>query len=174
MTGFLWTVMVEVVLAASAILFLHTRGGAISTLLPVPSLMGSVVGVMLFLVAWVVGTLVYAPFAIGQPVQPIEIMVVEANVSAPAVVLMAMINGTFEEVFLLGFLLRGLRGHGLSVALGATLLVRLLCHLYQGPLGPIWVMAVGLTFAVYYMRSTRLWPPVFAHMLWDIVPFALS
>lgn len=171
---FLWAVMVEVVLAASAILFLHTRGFAISTLLPVPSLMGSVVGVVLFLVAWVVGTLVYAPFAIGQPVQPIEIMVVEANVSAPAVVLMAMINGTFEEVFLLGFLLRGLRGYGLSVALGATLLVRLLCHLYQGPLGPIWVMGVGLTFAVYYMRSTRLWPPVFAHILWDIVPFALS
>ena len=101
-------------------------------------------------------------------------MITEAKVTVPVIVLMAMINGTFEEIFLLGFLLRGLRGYGLSVALGVTLLVRLLCHLYQGPVGPIWVMGVGLTFAVYYVRSTQLWPPVFAHILWDIVPFVYA
>jgi len=170
----LWMVVVEVMLAASALIFLHMRGFAISTLLPSPSFKGSAIGVALFLVAWLVAELISAPFAIGQPPQPIEAMIAEAKVTVPVVVLMAMINGTFEEIFLLGFLLRGLRGYGLSVALGVTLLVRLLCHLYQGPVGPIWVMGVGLTFALYYMRSTQLWPPVFAHILWDIVPFVYA
>lgn len=170
----LWMVIVEVVLAASAITFLYMRGFAVSTLLPSPTPKGAAIGVALFLVAWIVGALVSAPFALGQPPQPIEAMIAEANVTLPVVVVMAMINGTFEEVFLLGFLLRGLRGYGLSIALGATLLVRLLCHLYQGPVGPIWVMGVGLTFALYYMHSTQLWPPVFAHILWDIVPFVYA
>lgn len=169
--GLLWMVLVESALAAAAIAYLYARGYAIATLLPAPSLRGSVEGMALFLVTWLIAGLVAMPFAGGQSAQPIEAMIAEAKVTMPVVVLMAMINGTFEEVFLLGFLLRGLRGYGLSVALGATLLVRLLCHLYQGPLGPIWVMGVGLAFAVYYMRSTRLWPPVFAHMLFDIVPF---
>ncbi len=173
-TSLLWMVVVEVILAASAITFLYTRGFAISTLLPLPNVKGSAIGVVLFLVAWLVGELVSAPFATNQPPQPIEAMIAEAKVTVPVVVLMAMINGTFEEVFLLGVLLRGLRGYGLSIALGITLLVRLLCHLYQGPLGPIWVMGVGLTFAVYYMQSTQLWPPVFAHILWDIVPFVYA
>jgi membrane protease YdiL (CAAX protease family) len=170
----LWMVVVEVMLAISAITFLYMRGFAVSTLLPTPNLKGTAVGVALFFAAWVIGELVSAPFAAGLPQQPIEAMIAEARVTLQVIVVMAMINGTFEEVFLLGFLLRGLRGYGLSIAVGITLLVRVLCHLYQGPVGPIWVMGVGITFAVYYIRSTQLWPPVFAHILWDIVPFAYA
>lgn len=170
----IWMVVVEVMLANAALVFLHMRGFAVSTLVPTPTFKGAIVGIALFFVAWLVSQLVVAPFADGQPRQPIEAMITEAKVTLPAVVAMAMINGTFEEVFLLGFLLRGLRGYGLSVALSITLLVRVLCHLYQGPLGPLWVIGFGLTFAVYYMRSAQLWPPVFAHILWDIVPFVYA
>jgi membrane protease YdiL (CAAX protease family) len=51
------------------------------------------------------------------------------------------------------------------------LLVRVLYHLYQGPVGAVWVLAIGLVFGLYFMRTNQLWPPVFAHILWDIVPF---
>ena len=69
-------------------------------------------------------------------------------------------------------LVRGLRGFGLSVAVGVPLFVRLLYHLYQGPVGALWVMAFGLVMTLFYVRSGDLWPPVFAHILGDIVPFA--
>ena len=82
--------------------------------------------------------------------------------------------GTFEEVFLLGVLVRGLRAYGVSIAIGFPLLIRLLYHLYQGPLGAVWVLAFGLTFTLFYVRIGRLWPAVFAHMLWDIVPVVLA
>jgi len=170
----LWMVFMEVTLAAAAIAFLYIRGFAVTTLRPIPTVKGALAGIVLFFVVWLVGQILVTPFAAGQPQQPIDAMVTNARVSLPTIVTMAMVNGTFEEVFLLGFLLRGLRGYGLSIALGITLLIRALCHLYQGPLGTLWIIGFGLTLAVYYIRSSQLWPPVFAHILWDIVPFVFA
>lgn len=167
----LWMVVVELMIAVAAISFLHLRGFAVHTLQPIPTLKGAAVGVVLYAAATLIGSLVALPFSAGETPQPIETMVVEATLSIPIIVLMAMINGSFEEVFLLGFLLRGLRAYGASVALSVTLLVRLLCHLYQGPIGPIWVMGFGVVLGVYYLRTGNLWPAVFAHILGDIVPF---
>lgn len=167
----LWMVVVELMIAVAAIGFLHLRGFAVHTLQPIPTLKGAAVGVVLYAAATLIGSLVALPFSAGATPQPIETMVVEATLSIPIIVLMAMINGTFEEVFLLGFLLRGLRAYGPSVALSITLLVRLLCHLYQGPIGPIWVMGFGVVLGLYYLRTGNLWPAVFAHILGDIIPF---
>lgn len=101
-------------------------------------------------------------------------MVAEATLTLPLIVAFAIINGTFEEVFLLGVLTRGLRRHGLSLAIGLPLLVRVSYHLYQGPVGAVWILTFGLLFALLYVRTGSLWPPVFAHILWDIVPFVVN
>ena len=169
--GLLWTVATELVLAIAALALLHVRRYAVATLLPAPTLRGCVVGIGLFFAAWVVGWFLVSPFVAGQAEQPVARMVQDARLTLPVIVVMAMVNGTYEEIFLLGFLLRGLRGFGLSVALGVMLLVRVLYHLYQGTLGTLWVLGFGLVFGLYYIRSSNLWPPVFAHVLWDIVPF---
>lgn len=172
-TSLLWLIASELVLAGAALAFLHLRGFAIASLLPTPTLRGGIAGVALFFGAWLIGSLLVAPFAAGQPEQPIDKMMAEASLSMPILVAMALVNGAFEEIFLLGFLARALRGFGLAIALGVPTLVRVSYHLYQGPLGALWVFAVGLVFAVYYARTVQLWPPVFAHVLWDIVPFVL-
>jgi len=169
----LWLIASELVLAAAALAFLRLRGFAIASLLPTPTLRGGIAGVALFFGAWLIGSLLVAPFAAGQPEQPIDKMVAEASLSMPIIIAMALVNGAFEEIFLLGFLARALRGFGLAIALGVPTLVRVSYHLYQGPLGALWVFAVGLVFALYYARTVQLWPPVFAHVLWDIVPFVL-
>ncbi|MGZ5735636.1 MAG: CPBP family glutamic-type intramembrane protease [Burkholderiales bacterium] len=83
-------------------------------------------------------------------------MVQDARVSLPVVVSMAMINGTYEEVFLLGFLLRGLRQFGFSLTVGVPLLIRVLYHLYQGPVGAMWILGFGLLFSLYYFRFRLL------------------
>ena len=92
-------------------------------------------------------------------------------ISTVGVILVVVVNGTFEEVFLLGFLQRGLQARGTSIALGVTLLVRVLYHLYQGPLGALSILAFGLVQGLWYARSKRLWSPVFAHIMCDIVAF---
>jgi len=170
----LWLASTELALGGAALGFLSWRRFSVQTLVPRPTTYGSAWGVGLFLGAWFISWVVVAPFLPGQPQQPINRMVLGSAPALPVVALMAVVNGTFEEVFLLGFLLRGLRSYGLSVALGVSLLVRVLYHLYQGPIGALSVFAVGLTFGLYYVCSLQLWPPVLAHVLFDIAPFLLG
>jgi uncharacterized protein len=169
-SGLEWVIGWELLLAGTALGVLYLRGYAIAALLPTPTLKGCIWGVGLFFAAWLAGLILTLPFA-GLPEQPIDRMMEDSQVTVPTVVVLAMVNGPYEEVFLLGFLQRGLRHFGLSIALGVVLLVRVLYHLYQGPAGAVWVLGVGLVFGLYFARTERLWPPVFAHILWDIVPF---
>jgi uncharacterized protein len=172
-SGDAWMAFVEAVLAASALLYLRARNFDIRSLYPQPDVRGTLFGLGLFVAAWLAGIVVTAPFTSpGGPSQLTEFSF--SGVSIASTVLFAMANGAFEEVFLLGVLVRGLRAYGLSIAIGFPLLVRLLYHLYQGPLGAVWVLAFGLTFTLFYIRSSRLWPAVFAHTLWDIVPVVLA
>lgn len=162
----------EIMLGATAFLVLYARGYSLPSLYPKPTLAGAGLGIGLYIASVVASGIAVAPFSLGQPTQPIDVLVSSASVSPPALVAAALVNGAYEEVFLLGFLLRGLRGYGLSVALGASLLVRVLYHLYQGPLGAVSVLAFGLVISIYYVKTNALFPVVFSHVLADIIPFA--
>ncbi|MEM4988334.1 CPBP family intramembrane glutamic endopeptidase [Collimonas sp. H4R21] len=163
--------VMEIILGGIALLVLYVRGFAISTLYPAPSIAGIAVGIATYVVAVGAVWISTAPFASSQGAQPIDSMVAHASVSLSTVVPLALINGAYEEIFLLGFLLRGMRGYGLSIAMGVSLLVRVLYHLYQGPLGAISVFAFGLVLSLNYVRTGSLFSAVFAHVLADIIPF---
>lgn len=165
------TVVTELLCAAVALVVLFVRRYDIATLVPEVTLRDTLLGILLMFVANWAGWLVLEPFLSGHAEQPIERMAHATTISAPAVLVTSFVNGTFEEVFLLGFLQRGLQAHGLSIALGVTLLVRVLYHLYQGPLGALSILAFGLVQGLWYARSKRLWSPVFAHIMCDIVAF---
>lgn len=166
-------VIVETILTMSALMYLRAINFDIRSLYPRPNIQDTLFGIAIFAAAWIVGEIATAPFTSpGGHSQMIDFSF--GGVSIASTVLLAMVNGAFEEVFLLGVLVRGLRSYGLSIAIGLPLLVRLLYHLYQGPLGTIWILAFGLTFTFFYLRSARLWPVVFAHTLWDIVPVVLA
>ena len=163
-----WLILLEVTLGAAALFYLYVRGFDIRSLYPRPGIHGTLLGLGVFFAAWIVGAIATAPFASPGHSSMVEFSF--AEVSLASTVAAAIVNGAFEEIFLLGVLVRGLRRYGLSVAIGVSLLVRVLYHLYQGPLGAVWILAFGLTLTFFYVRSMQLWPPVLAHILWDIVP----
>ena len=99
-------------------------------------------------------------------------MVVNRHVTLPAIIALAMVNGLYEETFLLGYLQRGFLAAGPSFAIGLSVLVRVLYHLYQGPLGALSVLLFGLVVSLFHWRTGKLWPVVFAHTLADA--FALA
>lgn len=169
--SFISTMVMELVLAALAIAILHKRAYAIAKLYPEPSLSGALIGVILYVVCVVTSLIVMSPWAADFSEQPISKLVSNASASLEVIVPSAMVNGAFEEIFLLGFLMRGLRHYGSSTAIGASLLVRVLYHLYQGPMGAVSVLAVGSVLSLYYLRTERLFPVVFAHVLADVIPF---
>lgn len=163
----------ELVLGGFALLYLRMRDFDIGTLYPRPDLGGTLVGIVLYATIWVACIAVLLLF-MREDGTPEAAAFSYSGSSRVLTVLYAMVNGSFEEIFLLGVLVCGLRHHGLSIAVGLPLLVRLLYHLYQGPAGVVSILVVGLILTAYYLRSGRLWPVVFAHILADIVPFVLA
>jgi membrane protease YdiL (CAAX protease family) len=162
-----WLMAKEAMLTALALAFLRWRHFDIGSLYPAPTLQQSFFGLGLFVLSGLMGwlaTTVPLPSLAGWPSMTFS----TSELSFVAIVLFAIANGAFEEVFLLGFLVRGLRTFGLSVAVSVSLLVRVLYHLYQGPEGALWVAGFGLTLSLAYVAMRRVWPAVLAHALWDI------
>jgi uncharacterized protein len=169
--GLLVTMVIEVVCATAALYFLQSRNYAVSTLYPEPKIKDAGIGIALYIIFYIVHWIFIAPLYSSQPVQPIQQMLSKATVTLEVVVPLAVVNGAYEEVFLLGFLLRGLRSYGASTAVGISLLVRVLYHLYQGPVGALTILIYGALLSVYYVRFGKLFPVVFCHILSDIIPF---
>ncbi|MES2298779.1 MAG: type II CAAX endopeptidase family protein [Pseudomonadota bacterium] len=163
-------VLTELVVGAAALLILHRRGHTLTDLLPRPDWRGCFIGAMLYLLTAGFGALIFAGFGGGDE-QAIAQMMAGSKPSLLTILVLALVNGSYEEVFLLGYLARGFSHLGHSFALGLSVLVRLVYHLYQGPLGALWVTVFGIVVGLYYLRTRRLWPVVFAHMLGDVIPF---
>jgi uncharacterized protein len=169
--GTVGLVVLEVLLGVTALYILRSRGFDVPSLYPRPSVVGIGGGALLYLAAAGTAWLAMMPFNVEHYSEPLQRLMGGAPIGLPVLVLLGVVNGSYEEIFLLGFLLRGLRGYGLSVAIGVSLLVRVLYHLYQGPLGAIYVGTFGLVLSLSYVATGKLFPAVIAHAVADIVPF---
>lgn len=163
----------EVVYAAGALGYLHLRGYDLAQLVPAPTSVGTLGGLGLYVatvfISWPIAVAVSIAF---QAPQPIEEMVAGARLSIVPIVAMSVVNGIYEEVFLLGYLQRALEKSGVVFAISASLLVRVAYHLYQGPAGVAYVLVFGLVLGVYFAWRRQLWPAISAHIFADIIGLA--
>ena len=163
----------ELIFGGLALLFLRFCGYSVRELLPTPTLKGCIHGAILCIVV-IIGWLLIEPifsYRLQEP-DPISIIVSNARPSLTYVIALSILNGLYEEFFLLGYLIRGFAAKGASFAIGLSIFIRLLYHLYQGPIGAVSVVVTGLVFSIYYWRTRALWPVVFAHILVDIIALA--
>jgi uncharacterized protein len=108
---------------------------------------------------------------------PLDMKVAMARYPEPApdlnmqlVFIVSTVNGIFEEVFVAGYIITALtQVRGVWTGINVSTGIRLLCHLYQGPLGVLASVPMGLLFGFVYARTRMLWPLVFAHILMDII-----
>jgi uncharacterized protein len=93
--------------------------------------------------------------------------------SGPVLVLLAIGNAVLEEVVVVGYLLVRLRELGFVtwVAVATSALLRGSYHLYQGFGGFAGNAAMGVVFALFYLRFRRIVPLIIAHSLLDTVAF---
>ncbi|NNG37012.1 CPBP family intramembrane glutamic endopeptidase [Nakamurella aerolata] len=91
----------------------------------------------------------------------------------PVLILQAFENGFLEEFLVLGYLITRLSQLGLRwpaiVAISAVL--RGSYHLYQGFGGFVGNVAMGIVFAIAFLRWHRVWPMIIAHTTINIVAF---
>jgi membrane protease YdiL (CAAX protease family) len=166
------TLVLELIFGATALAVLSSRRYPLHTLWPRASWRGMLAGLGLFacFVALCHVSRLLMPPEAGWPIEGI---MTRTSVSWSSVIPMSIINGAYEEVFLLGYLMRGMRRYGASTAIGIMVLVRMLYHMYQGAAGALAIVLFGIVLGVYYQRKGQLFPVVLAHIAADMAAFLL-
>ena len=92
------------------------------------------------------------------------------SASLPWVAAASLVNPLFEELLVLGYIVQALRKRwGLTTAMNASLAIRLVYHLYQGPMAVIPIAIFGVVATLAYVRVGRLWPVIVMHSVLDFV-----
>ena len=161
----------ELVVGAALAAFLAARGFGLKRLGLQPGLVESAVGLGLALAMMAGALIVEILFTALHADEAIR----QASFTTPGVTLAtiattSVINAIYEEVFVCGYVITVLKDRTdpwTAIKLSAG--IRLLYHVYQGPLGMTFVILFGITMAYYYIHRGRLWPPIVAHAVYDFI-----
>jgi membrane protease YdiL (CAAX protease family) len=168
-------IFIELVMTMVAVSYLRLRRHDLRALFPVPTAKGILVGGGLYLLTLAVALPLESLLTQNMPtLRGAHGTLQAAAVSTAMMVLVSLVNGLYEEIFLLGFLQRSLLPSEGHFAVGTVLLVRLSYHLYQGPGGALFVTVFGAVVGYYYLKTGKLWPAVVAHMMGDVVGLAAN
>ena len=165
----------EAVLIAVLATFLGLRGWTLKRIGLVPDFKDTGIGFLLFIAANLIWLVVWNATSVLSPGLAQTMAAASAKVVAPGVplaiaALVAIVNPVFEEGFVAGYVMSALRDKWSPlVCVNASVALRLLYHLYQGPLGVLSIIPTGLIFSYWYVRTGRLWPLIVAHGLLDLL-----
>lgn len=150
--------------------FLALRGWDLQQLGLVPTRTDPWVGMALWMVAYAAFFVVWMTLGQSLPgAAEITEGIIQHDLRPGTVLLVSVVNGIFEEIFVCGYVVSALRKtRSLVFAINVSVAIRLSYHLYQGPAGVISVIPIGLVFTYWFARTGRLWPIAIAHCSWDI------
>jgi membrane protease YdiL (CAAX protease family) len=165
--GLLDLVAYEVVLLAVIGTFLALRGWRWPDLGMAPTLKDTGIGALLAAashVGFLAALMIYGRFlSYSSNEVPID-----TGLQPATVVLLSLVNGFFEELFVCGYLINAVKKRRSVVfAINASVALRLAYHLYQGPIAVPSILPMGLIFGYWFAKTGRLWPLVVAHALMD-------
>lgn len=165
--------MFEVVQSLFLVWFLKVRGWTLEKIGLQVSGRGTLVGMVLL------GILVLNNVLVDFLVQflPIDMRMAilqyptpAADLSKQLILTVSVVNGIFEEVFVVGYVVAALMPvRGPWTAINVSTGIRLLYHLYLGPVAFLLIVPMGLLFAWMFARTRALWPLIVAHILMDVV-----
>ncbi len=172
-------VVMELAQSLFLIWFLRIRGWTLEKIGLRVTLRGTALGLGLLVVTYAV---ILAVQVGAQSVLPIDMPAAfraypgaAADLSMHLVFLVSTVNGIYEEVFVAGYVIASLAPvRGLWTAVNVSTGIRLLYHLYQGPVGILSIVPMGLIFGYLFARTRQLWPLILAHILMDIVGLSLA
>jgi membrane protease YdiL (CAAX protease family) len=95
---------------------------------------------------------------------------VNSGIALPVAASICIVNPVYEETFLCGYIITTAKAMNRTTAgVNVSVAIRLGCHLYQGGVGVLGIVPVGLIFAWWYARTGRLWPLFVAHAVLDAI-----
>ena len=168
------TIIFEVVQLGFLTWFLRIRGWTLEKFGLSFSWRGTAAGVVLLAITYglAVGAEYIAQVIFNYDLQAAAARApkVDPDLSMQLVFLVSVVNGIFEELFVAGYIITALVARrGMWMAINVSVVVRLLYHLYQGPIGIMTVVPMGLLYGYVYSRTRQLWPLMVAHVLLDVI-----
>lgn len=178
-SGLVGDLIFELVQSAFIIWFLRIRGWTLEKLGLNVTWRGTLLGVGLLVVTY--GLWLAVQYLAGW-LLPEEMQAARArypsaapDLSMSLVFVASVVNGIFEEVFVAGYVIAAMGPvRGMWAAINVSTGIRLLYHLYQGPLGVLSIVPLGLLFGYAYARTRLLWALIFAHIVLDILGLVLA
>jgi membrane protease YdiL (CAAX protease family) len=153
-------------------LFLYLRGWRLSNLGAPFKASDPIVMVGLMLATYVVTGLFWQAAVVIEPTLGSESAneLMGGKLSLGNVVLLSVVNPIFEEALLCGYIVTALKERrGFWFAVNVSVALRVANHLYQGSMGVLSILPLGLLFTVWYARTNRLWPVILAHAAFDLI-----
>ena len=168
------TIIFEVIQLGFLTWFLRIRGWTLEKFGLAFSWSGTIVGVGLLAVTY---ALVVAVGHVAQGVFHYDVQAAidraprfDENLSMQLLSVVSVVNAIAEELFVAGYIITALYPRrGMWVAINVSIIVRLLYHLYQGPIGVLTAVPMGLLYGYLYSRTRQLWPLIVAHVLLVLV-----
>lgn len=164
------TLIAEIIISAICISFLWLRGYKIWERLNFsPSLKGSIWAVGLLVASYLAYIILFiiVTAIIGR--ENLKVADFSFSVSVFPVLLISLINPLFEEAFVLGYLFDKLQTKSLLTVVMISTLIRTSYHLYQGWIGLLSILPMGILFALTYSRTRNLWSVYLAHLAMDLI-----
>ena len=164
-------IVYELVVMAALLSFLYLRSWDLQQVGFSPSIKEKFVGVGLALGAYVANLVIWL-LALNVTSGADQVIgganLIEPGLSIAIIIAVSIVNPVFEEIFVCGYVISSLKTRrGFWVAINASVFIRLIYHLYQGAVGVIGIISLGLIFAYWYARSGRIWPLIIAHAVFD-------
>jgi uncharacterized protein len=156
--------------------FLHLRGWTFKRLGLSPGIRDTLIGVGLAIGAYAAYVALWILVS-AVNLRPTYLngssSLIDGHFALTTVIAVSIVNPLFEELFVCGYLISVARENGhLAKGVNASIAIRLAYHLYQGGIGVIGVIPVGLIFALWYSKTNRPWPVVVAHAVADFAGLA--
>jgi uncharacterized protein len=168
---------ISILVAESIILltlgwFLRQRGWTLARLGLVPSWRSTLMGIALMPIAYIVYALIFVMLPLLVPAVQTLSQIKSISISGVELwqmMLIALLNPIFEEVFVCGYTIQWLKKYNhIAIAVMISATIRAAYHLYQPIPSAIGIWGIGLVFGSFYARTNRLWAVVVAHAIFDL------
>jgi len=157
--------------------FLKIRGWTLAKIGLGVTMRGTSWGLLLFVLclALLFAIRAVAQFSFGLGFgEFVERFPADGKLNMQVVFMSSVVSATFEELFVAGYVITALSAtRGPWTAINVSTGLRVLYHLYQGPLGVLTIVPLGLLFGWLYVRTRQLWPLILAYALLDVAGLAL-
>jgi membrane protease YdiL (CAAX protease family) len=165
------TVIIEIFLFSIILYILHVRGLYLSDFNLDISVKLIGVGILLFFINNITYGIIFSIIKSFVKLNTLSYLKFNYAASFISALSILIVNSFYEEFLLNGYIFKRFENQNTNLIIIISVVLRVSYHTYQGWIGFVGVLIVGLVFSIYYSKYKKLWPVIIAHGLINLTSF---